>query len=96
MIDRERFVANMREYFWRRPGADGRERGLHSKFKKRRFEAALERFEQRYDESPEQAAAGLLSALLDPMAEDEGKPSWIEQTPQTAASAETLYSIFPR
>lgn len=96
VIDRERFVANMHEYFWRRPGADGRERGLHSKFNKRRFEAALERFEQQYDESPERAAAGLLGALLDPMAEDEGKSSWIEQTPQTAASAGTLYSIFPQ
>jgi sulfotransferase family protein len=94
-IDVDHFLRNMREYYWRREGADGRDRGLYSKFKRKHFEAALTELQLRFPEDPEAAAAGLVSALLDPMAAEEGKPSWIEQTPQTAAAAGTLHAMFP-
>jgi len=94
-IDIEKFLTNMREYYWRRPGADGRVRGLHSKFKKKRFEQALDEFEVAAESDLRAAGAGLLRALLDPMAAEEGKPTWIEQTPQTAAAGGTLNEMFP-
>lgn len=94
-IDTEKFLTNMREYYWRRPGADGRVRGLHSKFKKKRFEKALDEFEVAAESDLRAAGAGLLRALLDPMAAEEGKPIWIEQTPQTAAAGGTLNEMFP-
>lgn len=95
LIDADHFARNMRDYFWRRPGADGRERGMHSKFRKKDFEAALERFSDGAGEDPAAAGAGLLHDLLDPMAADAGKPVWIEQTPQTAAAGAALVRMFP-
>lgn len=94
-IDAPHFLRNMREYYWRRTGADGRPRGLHSKFGRRKFEAALERFEACWPDDPLGASAGLVRALLDPLAEEANKPAWIEQTPQTAAAGKTLQAIFP-
>ncbi|MEA2347932.1 MAG: hypothetical protein QOG62_1719 [Thermoleophilaceae bacterium] len=94
-IDVDKFLSNMREYYWRRPGADGRVRGLHSKFKKKRFEAALDEFEILAQTDVRAAGAALLRALLDPMAAEEGKPVWIEQTPQTASAAGYLNEMFP-
>lgn len=93
-IDLGRFIRNMREYYWRRRGADGRPRGLHSKFKRRVFERALTDFERSYPDDPLGASRDLIAALLDPMAEAAGKPAWIEQTPQTAAAAPTLLGLF--
>jgi hypothetical protein len=95
LIDVDHFLRNMRDYYWRRPGADGRERGLHSKFRKKNFEAALERFEQRARDDVATAGAALLHDLLDPMAADVDKPVWIEQTPQTAAAGAALFRMFP-
>lgn len=94
-ISADQFVDNMRGRFWRRTGADGLPRGLHDRFPHDVYDAALERFRADYDADARAACRGLMNDLLDPLAREAGKASWIEQTPPTVAAAGTLHEVFP-
>lgn len=95
-IDAEEFVANMRGRFWRRTGADGEPRGLYAKFDRRTYDEALDRFLIECEQDVRRACERLMHALVDPVAQEAGKPAWIEQTPPNVVAAETLHAIFPR
>lgn len=92
----DRFLRNMRGYWWQRPGPRGGTIGLSGKVPEPAFEAALEEFERTFRWDPTQASARLVSALLDPLAEEAGKPAWVEQTPWNVSAAPTLLAMFPR
>lgn len=91
----DQFVEAMRGRFWRRAGADGDPRGLSDKFSQDHYDAALERFRRDAEADLRGACAGLMRALLDPLAREAGKAVWIEQTPPTIAAAPTLHAVFP-
>lgn len=91
----DQFVQAMRGRFWRRTGNDGKPRGLWDKLSWASYEAALEAFRARAEDDLPGACRLLMHALLDPLAREAGKRTWLEQTPPTVAAAETLYSIFP-
>jgi hypothetical protein len=92
----ESFLEAMRGPFWHRIGADGQPRGLYAKFSQEAYEAALEEFGRRATADPRDACRALMHSLLDPLAADAGKETWIEQTPPTVMVADTLYEVFPR
>lgn len=94
-VSLRRFGRHMRGYWWDRPSADGRPRGLHRRVPPDVYEKALAAFESSFAEDPLPAARSLIRSLLDPLAEADGKPSWVEQTPQNVAAAPTLLLLFP-
>ena len=91
-----RFVRNMRGYWWERPGPRGGTIGLKGKVPEDIFEPAVAEFERSFDDDPRAASTKLVRSLLDPLAEEDGKPSWIEQTPWNVSGAPTLLELFPR
>ncbi len=91
-----RFVRNLRGYWWERPGPRGGTIGLKGKVPEDVFEPAVAEFERAFDADPRDASATLVRSLLDPLAEEDGKPSWIEQTPWNVSAAPTLLELFPR
>lgn len=95
-VSLERFARNMRGYWWERPGPRGGEIGLSGKVPRERFDAALEEFERSFGAEPVEASARLVHALLDPLAEEAGKPAWVEQTPWNVSAAPALLTMFPR
>jgi hypothetical protein len=90
-----RFTRNMRRYWWERPGPRGGTIGLSGKVPRAVFDAALEDFERSFRKQQTEAAARLVSTLLDPLAEEAGKPAWVEQTPWNVSAAPTLIAMFP-
>ena len=94
-ITSDQFADAMLGRFWQRVGRDGRTRGLYNKLPRDRYEAAVERFRGAYAADPHAACRDLMNDLLDPLVEEAGKATWLEQTPPTAAVADTLHAIFP-
>jgi hypothetical protein len=72
-----------------------RVRGLHQIMERDRFDAAVARFEAGYGDDLEQASRDLFLDLLWPLAEEAGKPSLVEMSCFTIASAPGLARIFP-
>lgn len=93
---RDEFVEAMLGRFWRRVGRDGQTRGLYNRLERGPYEEAVGRFRDRFPADPHAACRELMNDLLDPLAEAAGKPTWLEQTPPTAAVADTLHEVFPR
>jgi hypothetical protein len=90
-FDREELIERLRRRWWRVvPGTVGFE-GVVTR---EELAAALADFA----EAPEARVASsraLLEALLDPLAREAGKPSWVEKTTQTVVAAPVLLSMFP-
>lgn len=89
------FLTHLRGPSWRRGHPDGKPRGLSRYVPEERFEPAVRDFEQGFPADPRRAAANLVRTLLDPFAEEEGKPSWVEHTKNNVASGTTLLEVFP-
>jgi hypothetical protein len=79
----------------RLPGADAKVRGLHKIIAPDRFEEAVRRFEASCDRDVVQAARDLFYDLLQPLADEAGKPALIEMSCFTIAAAPGLARIFP-
>ena len=90
----EEFIARMRGHWWQR-GANQRQ-GIHRILDAEPFERALAEFEAGFPADPIGASRGLVSALLDPTAEREGRLAWVEATGATIDNAPFLRELFPR
>jgi hypothetical protein len=104
----EQFLHKMRRFWWHRIRAGeplaallprlplGREvRGLHKVVPRRRFDAALARFEAGYAVDLESACRQLFLDLLWPLAEEREKPGLVEMSCFTIAAAPALLRLFP-
>jgi hypothetical protein len=90
------FVEKLRDFWWHRVRIDGEPRGLYNLMTRRRFDAALERFQAAYHDDPLAACRGLFCDLLQPLAEEEGKPGLVEMSSHNVREAQTLRRIFPK
>ncbi len=79
---------------WRAMGR-GRDRGLHTIVSPERFEVAVARFEAFCSEDLLQASRNLFYDLLQPLADEAGKPVLVEMSCFTIAAADGLAQIFP-
>jgi len=92
-VEMARFLELFRGHWWRRGYRDSQ--GLHRIADEAQREAALERFERDFTDDPWEASRILVRAILDPAAQHEGKPAWIEVTGWNVQSAPTLLRLFP-
>jgi hypothetical protein len=93
-VSMNRFLSTMRERFQ----ADhlGRPGGLDRFVDAEVFDPALDVFADRFERDPIGASRYLVRALLDPVAEREGKPAWVEMTPRNVFFAKANIELFPR
>jgi hypothetical protein len=90
-FDREELIERLRRRWWRVvPGTVGFE-GVVTR---EELAAALAHFAGAPADRVA-ASRALLEALLDPLAREAGKPSWVEKTTQTVVAAPVLLSMFP-
>jgi hypothetical protein len=90
-FDRAELIENLRKKWWRVvPGAVGFE-GVVTR---EQLDAALADFAAGPDDRVA-ASRGLVKSLLDPLAREAGKPSWIEKSTQTVVAAPVLLAMFP-
>ena len=96
-ISVQEFTEVMAGYWWKRiaPWDTTVTRGLYKTIPRERFEQCLERFERTYPSAPVDAAQGFIHGLLDPIADDAGKETWIEMDPYNIFAAPLLYRLFP-
>ena len=92
-VEMARFLELFRGHWWRRGYRDSQ--GLHRVADEAQREAALERFERDFTDDPWEASRILVRAILDPAAQREGKPAWIEVTGWNVQSAPSLLRLFP-
>jgi hypothetical protein len=88
----EDFVTRCQSYWWR----SGLKRLRSGEGDREWLDATLKRFRADYERDPWDAARDLVRAVLDPEAERDGKPSWVEVTGPNIAAAPTLLRILPR
>jgi len=94
----ERFIEKLRNAWWyseRPEGAKFRERGLHRVIPEERFEAALEVLSGAFADDPVTACREFVDALVQPIADDAGKPSWIDTTPYNPFYGRALLDLYP-
>jgi hypothetical protein len=105
----EDFIRKLRGYWWHRVRIGdrayvrakwralgrGRDRGLRQIIASDRFEEAVRRFESTHGEDLVQASRTLFYELLQPLADDAGKPALVEMSCFTIAAADGLARIFP-
>lgn len=89
------FLEKLRGFWWHRVRVDGQPRGLYNLMREREFEAAIERFQARYDADPVAASRGLFLDLLWPLAERRGKTGLVEMSSHNVREAQTLLRMFP-
>jgi Sulfotransferase family len=107
--DPEQFLTKLRGYWWHRVRIGdralvrarwralgrGRVRGLHTIMDRDRFETAVSRFETNHGSDLIGASRDLFYDLLQPLADEAGKPVLVEMSCFTIAAAEGLARIFP-
>jgi hypothetical protein len=91
------FLDRMKDYWWKRPAFwdNTLTRGLYKTVPDTRFHECLERFADAYSTDAFRAAQELLHGLLDPVADEAGKPAWIEMSPTNNLVAPLLYRVLP-
>lgn len=107
--DADDFLTKLRGYWWHRVRIGdrayvrskwramgrGRDRGLHTIMPPARFSEAVGRFEQTHADDLLGASRDLFYDLLQPLADEAGKPVLVEMSCFTIAAAEGLAQIFP-
>jgi hypothetical protein len=94
-VSADELVGRVRTRWLHLPDENGRELGLAGIVSEEELDAALAQFERDADDDRLRAARGLVHAVLDPVAERERKPSWVETTPATALTAPILKQMLP-
>ena len=89
----EDFLERMRGHWWKR--GTRQNQGLQRLVEPDRYEEILERFSETFPADPIEASRWLVRSLLDPVAEREGKPAWVEITGQVIEQAPFLNDLFP-
>jgi Sulfotransferase family len=107
--DPEQFLTKLRGYWWHRVRIGdralvrarwralgrGRVRGLHTIIAPDRFDAAVSKFEANHGSDLIGASRLLFYDLLQPLADEAGKPVLVEMSCFTIAAADGLAMIFP-
>jgi hypothetical protein len=88
------FLEKLRDFWWHRVLADGQPRGLYNLLTRRELDALVERFEDDYQSDPVPTCRQLFVDLLEPLAEEEGKPGLVEMSPENVGAAPTLRRLF--
>ena len=89
------FLEKLRDFWWHRVRVDGQPRGLYNLLTRKRFDAAVERFEADYPSDPVPACRQLFVDLLWPLAAEEGKPGLVEMSSHNVREAQTLRRLCP-
>lgn len=96
-VSPRRFKRHLRGRWWRRVDPVRRSvYGMRRIVDRERRGAALARFDESFESTPEQACRDLFWDLLGPLAGEDGKPGLIEQSCDTVAAAPTLHRLFPQ
>lgn len=93
-VEMAAFLARMRGSWWKRGYGQGQ--GLQRLVDEGQREAALRAFERHFEQDRWEASRRLIRALLDPPAQRDGKPSWVEVTGQAIEQAALLRRLLPR
>jgi hypothetical protein len=93
-VSRDDFVERLRGFWWR-GRQTGRLRGMFKHLPRERLDAAVERFEARFDEDEAGACRELFLDLLWPEAVAIGASGVVEQSCDSIAAAPTLTGLFP-
>ena len=93
-VEMAAFLARMRGNWWKRGYGQGQ--GLQRLVDEEQREAALRAFERDFERDPWEASRQVIHALLDPPAQRDGKPSWVEVTGQAIEQAPLLLRLLPR
>lgn len=70
-------------------------KGLHETVSSDQLEAALELFNNNYENDSVAASRRLASDLIDPYIISKGKNRWVDTTPRNVRRSPALYSVFP-
>jgi hypothetical protein len=90
------FLVSMRtKWGWRKENGEAIPKRLRRHVTEEQMEAALEPFAASFPDDPLRSSRELVSSLLDPMAREAGKPTWVEMTPPNAHSGGTLAALYP-
>lgn len=79
---------------WWKRGGEG-DKGLQRLVERSTLEAALDRFESELADEPWEAGRRLIGAVLDPVAERDGKPAWVDISGNNIRVAPALLRLFP-
>jgi hypothetical protein len=91
----EDFLWKLREFWWHRiRREDAEPRGLYNIISRRRFDAAVARFEDAYRGDAAAACRGLFDELLYPVADDLDRPGLVEMSSHNVKEAPTLDRLF--
>ena len=93
-VSMEDFLQRMRGHWWKR--GHRQKQGLQRIVEPGAYEEALQRFEAAFAGDRIGASRGLIKTLLDPAAEGDGKPHWVEITGDVIAEAPFLLEVFPQ
>ncbi|HEY8466418.1 MAG TPA: sulfotransferase [Solirubrobacterales bacterium] len=93
-VSKRRFLRRMRGFWWR-GFQTNRMRGMYRFVPRERYDAALEAFDERFDDDPEAACRQLFLDLLMARAHDRGRAGIVEQSCDVIAQAPTLVRLFP-
>lgn len=93
--DPETFMARVRDFWYFRTTADGQPRGIRGILPEARMEALLAAFAETVRTDEVAAGRALVTGILEPLAAEAKKPSWVEQTPTNTMAAGALYAMFP-
>lgn len=89
------YIEKLRGFWWHRVRVDGRPRGLYNLMTQADFDAAVDRFEERYRADPIAGCRALVVDLLGPVATRAGKPAVVEMSSHNVKEAQTLLRLFP-
>ena len=92
--DMDAFCERALTEWWRRGLRHNR--GLRTILGRKALEQALDEFRGSFEEDPWEAGRRMVHAILDPGAEEAGKPAWVDLTGGNVRSAPTLAKLFPR
>jgi len=87
------FMRRMRGHWWKRGARQNQ--GLQRVVDPERYEEILRSFEESFERDRIEASRRLTRSLLDPVAEREGKPAWVEITGQVIEQAPFLLELCP-
>jgi hypothetical protein len=96
-ISLSRFLDVMSGHWWKRTvhWDSTVTRGLYKTIPEDRFQRCLERFAEAYPSDAFGATRAFMRGILDPIADEAGKPAWIVTDPANVVVAPLLYRIFP-
>ncbi len=95
LVGLEAFVTRMHGFWYRRELPNGETRGLHKVIDRPTFDDAVGAFRRNYESNPWESCRRLVDELMTAYAHGQGKPGWIEMTPDNIYLGSLLARLFP-